>query len=153
MQRNFFALLMMAVLGASYACGDKLNPGIVEVDDENSPPPTSGTNPNVTANPNATANGNPNTVVPPPTTGLCGTSATAITYDAHVKPLITQKCGNCHSVGGNMPTMNTYAQAKAAFSTGTALEQVDSGQMPQGAPLTENQVCLFDTWAKTSYAE
>jgi hypothetical protein len=96
---------------------------------------------------------NPNVpTMPQESLGECGTSATTITYAVHVSPLITQTCGSCHSAGGNAPTMNSYAQSKAAFSAGRALQQVDTRRMPPGRPLTADQLCIFDTWAKTAYA-
>jgi hypothetical protein len=144
----FFALSVGLALTA--ACGDKIEPLAGEATDtEAGSTDTTAGNTNTTAGNTNTTAGNTNST---PTTGLCGTSATTISYATHIAPLVTSACSSCHGSGGTPPTMTTFTNTKSAFSSGTAKSEVDSRNMPRGASLTTNQICLFDTWATTNYS-
>lgn len=113
--------------------------------------PTSPTEPTTpTDDPTTTTPTAPNTP-PPATTGLCGTTATAITYAGQAASVIQTNCTICHA-GGTSPKMTDYNTSKAGFSTGGGSTAVANGVMPISITLSANDKCILTQWAANNYA-
>lgn len=78
-----------------------------------------------------------------------------ISYDAHIRPLIGQKCGSCHS--GNSPSggvnLSSYAGVKAVADEGRLYGAVSHAQgftpMPYGGQkLADCQVEMIRIWVE-----
>ncbi|RYF05689.1 MAG: hypothetical protein EOO40_10115 [Deltaproteobacteria bacterium] len=153
------------------SCGDKIDPGLVE-------PPVDSPSDGATANPNAatettgtsptagtttagsttaggtTAGGSTagDTTAAAPA-GLCGTSASTISYATHVATVFKANCISCHAPGKNQSSfpVDTYSNAKNTFKTTDAQSRVDSGNMPLTGKMGSTQVCIVDAWVTGGY--
>jgi hypothetical protein len=171
--------LRRRILGLAFltcSCGDKIDPGLVE-------PPVDTPSDGATANPNATTDTTGTSPSTGTTTaggattggttaggttaggsttgettagasaGLCGTSATTISYATHVAPVFKANCISCHAPGKNQSSfpVDTYSSAKNTFKTSDAQSRVDSGNMPLTGKMGDTQICIVDAWVTGGY--
>jgi len=69
---------------------------------------------------------------------------TDVSYTNDINLLLTQKCAPCHIGGGQFPDLTTYesvSQNAAAIKA-----QTQSGNMPRGGSLTQDQIDLIACW-------
>lgn len=69
---------------------------------------------------------------------------TNVSYSSVIRPLIDQKCGNCHLDGSQAPDLTNYSIIKANASKIKSLTQ--SGIMPQDGSLTQAQKDAIACW-------
>ena len=74
-----------------------------------------------------------------------------VTYEAHVRPLITTHCSPCHiPPKGNKEALDTYAHAKGHIDdmiTRIKLNPGDKGFMPLKHPkLPDSTIQVFEQW-------
>lgn len=81
--------------------------------------------------------------VEPTVIGQCDT----VTYDKHIKAIVTKSClGGCHD-GSQSPTLTSYALVKSQIDNGKLKKTVITDQsMPQGSSLTANELGLIQCW-------
>lgn len=152
MQNAEKVILMIVSSLLTVGCGDKLDPLTGEetttasASDGNS---SSNSNSNSTATAPATTASNSN--------GLCNTGATTITYSVHAKTVFTASCSQsgCHSTQSksNGIATDTYAGAKAAFTSNDAQDAVDTKRMPLSGSLTSDQICILDNWVNDGFLQ
>lgn len=67
-----------------------------------------------------------------------------ISYRNTVQPIIDARCLSCHASGGNFPDISSYSKVKAHAVS--IKEEVASGRMPKGGPLTTAQIKSIVDW-------
>jgi len=82
----------------------------------------------------------------------------AVTYTNTVKAIIDSNCTTSACHDSNSPAaginLTTYAGVKAAFETGTALAQIESGAMPKNASdLSATTINKIKAWIANNYEE
>jgi len=86
-----------------------------------------------------------------------GTNPDNVTYDVHIKPVISGKCLNCHKnppINNAPMSLTTYQNVKDAVNNRGLIGQIESGDMPpSGADLSDAQVQLFKDWQKGGFKE
>jgi hypothetical protein len=151
--------LVLSLCLAPVACGTKLNPGEVDEADAGGSTGSGDTtgSTGTAAGGGSTTTGGTGTGTTTPTTPtttskLCGTDATTIGYAANVQAIISKSCASssCHG-GGRNPKMTDFASSKAGISGG-GKDEVESGSMPLGKTLTDNEKCMITQWAEGNYA-
>lgn len=70
--------------------------------------------------------------------------STNISYSGVIRPLIDQKCGNCHLDGSQAPDLTNYETIKANALKIKSLTQ--SGVMPKDGSLTQSQKDAIACW-------
>lgn len=70
--------------------------------------------------------------------------STIVSYSNTIRPLIDQKCGNCHLDGSQAPDLTNYETIKANASKIKSLTQ--SGIMPKEGSLTQTQKDAIACW-------
>lgn len=81
-----------------------------------------------------------------------------ITYTNTMAPLMSASCSTsgCHnssaSAGGYI--LETYTQVRAAFESGPALSEIETGSMPIGSgKLSDTTINNVKTWMNEGYVE
>ena len=67
-----------------------------------------------------------------------------VSYLNKVKPILEARCLSCHGVGGNFPDISSYEKVKQHAAS--VQEEVASGRMPKGGPLTAAQIKSIVDW-------
>ena len=67
-----------------------------------------------------------------------------VSYLNKVKPILEARCLSCHGVGGNFPDISSYE--KVNQHAASVKEEVASGRMPKGGPLTAAQIKSIVDW-------
>lgn len=70
-------------------------------------------------------------------------------YNDHMKTLLAQYCTGCHKPGEQSPDLSTYEAAKAAGAL--SLADVKNKTMPKAAPLSANDIAVFQKWTDLGY--
>jgi hypothetical protein len=78
------------------------------------------------------------------------------TYTDNVKSIIVNNCLSCHSVaGGELPTMETYAQVRDAAENGNMICRIDDQScgavMPQSGRMPQTRINTIKKWAANGY--
>ncbi|MGY5354579.1 choice-of-anchor D domain-containing protein [Wenyingzhuangia sp. IMCC45467] len=82
-----------------------------------------------------------------------GVESVPTTYNNHIKSIMTGNCTNCHGNNGGV-NVETYLQTKDAFTNHGALQEIESGRMPQGASkLSQAKIDLIKKWIADGYPE
>jgi uncharacterized membrane protein len=68
----------------------------------------------------------------------------SITFSMNVKPIIDNNCVSCHSAGGNFPNLNSFSGISA--NAANVKFQVTNGLMPQGTPLSNEDIQAIVCW-------
>jgi len=80
-----------------------------------------------------------------------------ITYTNTVKAIMTQTCATsgCHNAASNSGsiTLETFAQTKAAFDTGTALDAIVKGRMPKTGSISSVNINKIKSWIANNFAQ
>ncbi len=75
-----------------------------------------------------------------------------ISYSKVIRPLIDQKCGNCHLDGSQSPDLTTYNSVK--MNAEAIKDATQTGRMPKNGSLTKSQkeaiACWVDSGAKNN---
>jgi mono/diheme cytochrome c family protein len=67
-----------------------------------------------------------------------------LSYKDEVQPILAARCLSCHSTGGSFPDISNFEKVKT--HAGAIREQVVSGLMPRGVPLTKTQIKSIVDW-------
>ena len=79
-------------------------------------------------------------------------SSAAPTYTANLKVLLQAHCTSCHSPGGPVPDLTTYAGVKGAAAI--SLDDIVSGSMPKGsAKLSATDTATFQAWVNGGFQQ
>lgn len=68
----------------------------------------------------------------------------SITFAMNVKPIIDNNCVGCHSAGGNFPNLTSFSGISA--NAANVKFQVANGLMPQGNPLSDEEIQAIVCW-------
>lgn len=68
-----------------------------------------------------------------------------LNFATDIKPLLEKNCSSCHS------EYQDYASFRAVADQ--AILDIESGVMPQGAPLSDDEVAVFLAWQAAGYLE
>lgn len=78
-------------------------------------------------------------------------STGVVTYNADIRPVLQQKCVNCHSPGGVVSgkPLDSYSNVRNFISPGNAassrlIQAIDGGSM--SGRLTGDEIDLFEEW-------
>ena len=80
-----------------------------------------------------------------------------ITYEAHISPVISSRCINCHS--GSNPQgdliLETYNQVRNSVENGTLIQRINdpADPMPTTGLMPTSTRALFDEWVNNGYLE
>lgn len=95
---------------------------------------------------------------PTPSTPTATDPCDTITYEKHIRPIVTKICLSCH--GDTKPSsgysLNSYNQLKEKGSTGKLEARVVKGTggfMPQGRAMSTDTIKLFSCWIKNGYKQ
>ncbi len=69
---------------------------------------------------------------------------TKVSYINNVKPILEARCLSCHGAGGIFPDISSYEKVNAHAVS--VKEEVASGRMPKGGPLTAAQIKSIVDW-------
>ena len=69
---------------------------------------------------------------------------TKVSYINSVKPILEARCLSCHGAGGIFPDISSYEKVNAHAVS--VKEEVASGRMPKGGPLTAAQIKSIVDW-------
>ena len=77
------------------------------------------------------------------------------TYEINIKPIMSANCNNCHSSsGGQSPSLENYAEVKAAVINNNLMEQIEapSGQgMPENQRMPQSKIDAVKTWTNNGF--
>ena len=86
-----------------------------------------------------------------------GTDPKDVSYEVHIKPIMTSKCTSCHKdppINNAPMSLLTYQNVKDAVNNSGLINQVESGDMPPaGSDLSDAQVQLIKDWQKGGFKE
>ena len=75
------------------------------------------------------------------------------TYNDNIKIIMTNNCTSCHGSSGGV-SLGSYTQTKNAFMNNGALQEIESGRMPQGpTKLSQTSIDLIKKWIADGYPE
>ena len=81
---------------------------------------------------------------------------TIATYDANVKPIMTNNCVSCHANGNQYPNLETFAEVKEATKNGNVICRINGNcgdVMPQSGKMSQQTIDLIELWKFQSYLE
>lgn len=83
-----------------------------------------------------------------------------VTYNVHVKNIISTYCLNCHSMGGvaSFRPLTTYDEVKDAIQSTNLLDRIqrqngESGQMPQTGRMPQDKINTIIQWNSDGLVE
>ncbi|MCK6608186.1 MAG: cytochrome c [Flavobacterium sp.] len=83
-----------------------------------------------------------------------------ITYNSHVKNIVSTYCSSCHSTGGtaSFRPFTTYEEVKDAIQNTNLLDRIqrqngEPGQMPQTGRMPQDKINTIIQWNSEGLAE
>lgn len=79
------------------------------------------------------------------------------TYNANIKPIVTNNCISCHFGANQSPNLETYAGVKNACLNNNLVCRIESEncgeRMPQGGKLPQPDIDLIKLWVANGFVE
>ena len=79
------------------------------------------------------------------------------TYNANIKPIVTENCTSCHYGTNQFPNLETYDGVKNACLNNNLVCRIESEscgeRMPQGGKLPQSDIDLIKLWVANGFIE